>query len=177
MTLEATSSRLELLADKQEIYDLICRYCRGVDRLDRTLMRSCYHDDATDKRGFVGGTADEFCDFAISMLRALVSTQHLIGNALIEVEGDTAFGEIYLTAHHRLIVDGVEKDLFVGGRYVDRYERRDGVWKIAYRTELHDWTRTEDAKEDWTRNNPAAQLSKRGAEDIVMQKDLLRRLK
>lgn len=33
-------------------------------------------------------------------------------------------------------------DLIVAGRYLDRYERRDGVWKMTYRSERVDWSRT-----------------------------------
>ena len=34
------------------------------------------------------------------------------------------------------------EDLIVAGRYLDRYERREGVWKMAYRSERVDWSRT-----------------------------------
>jgi hypothetical protein len=34
-------------------------------------------------------------------------------------------------------------DMTLGARYVDRYERRDGQWKIARRTVVHDWTRVD----------------------------------
>ncbi len=30
----------------------------------------------------------------------------------------------------------------IAGRFIDRYERRDGVWTIAYRSERNDWSRT-----------------------------------
>jgi hypothetical protein len=29
-----------------------------------------------------------------------------------------------------------------GGRYLDRYERRNGIWKIALRRFVEDWTKT-----------------------------------
>ena len=34
--------RLQLLLDKQDIYELMCRYCRGVDRMDKELTLSCF---------------------------------------------------------------------------------------------------------------------------------------
>jgi hypothetical protein len=37
--------------------------------------------------------------------------------------------------------DGFE-DLVIAGRYIDRYEKRSGEWKIAYRSERNDWSRT-----------------------------------
>ena len=33
-------------------------------------------------------------------------------------------------------------DLFLAGCYLDRYERRDGTLKTAYRSERVDWSRT-----------------------------------
>jgi uncharacterized membrane-anchored protein len=36
---------------------------------------------------------------------------------------------------------GREEDFFTGGRYLDRFERRDGVWKIASRTGIADFER------------------------------------
>ena len=51
----------ELLA-KQEIADLVARYMRGLDRLDRELLRSTFHDDATTDYGFFQGSPDDFVD-------------------------------------------------------------------------------------------------------------------
>ena len=46
---------LEELVAKQEISELLHRYCRGIDRFDRDLVRSCYHDDADDDHGIFRG--------------------------------------------------------------------------------------------------------------------------
>jgi len=39
--------RIQLLIDKQDIYELMCRYTRGVDRFDKELVQSCFWYDAT----------------------------------------------------------------------------------------------------------------------------------
>ena len=67
----------------------------------------------------------------------------MIGQVRIDFEGETAFGEVYFQAFHRVS----ENDLWVSGRYVDRYERRAGAWKIAHRSELVDWLRVEPASD------------------------------
>lgn len=41
----------------------------------------------------------------------------------------------------------IDEDVFVGGRYIDKFERRDGEWKIAKRQGVHDWFRFEPANE------------------------------
>ena len=66
----------------------------------------------------------------------------MIGNTLIEVEGDEAFGEVYFQAYHKVKAENGFDDLIVAGRYLDRYERRGEVWKMAYRSERVDWSRT-----------------------------------
>jgi hypothetical protein len=40
--------KLQDLADRADILDCMYRYARGMDRLDRALLRSAYHDDAVD---------------------------------------------------------------------------------------------------------------------------------
>jgi hypothetical protein len=34
-------------------------------------------------------------------------------------------------------------DFFVGGRYIDVFEYRDGIWAMTNRTGMTDWTRLE----------------------------------
>ncbi|WP_448586803.1 nuclear transport factor 2 family protein [Thermaurantiacus sp.] len=160
------------MLDRQEILDLLATYCRGLDRLDRALIRSVYADDATDDRGTFQGGPDEFADFAIAVLTPMVSTHHMLGQALIEFEGpDVAFGEVYFQAQHKL-ADG--SDFFVAGRYVDRYERRAEGWRIAHRSELNDWVRTEPAADQWFRDTPEALRGARGTADLVLRRHELR---
>jgi len=132
----------ELLA-KQEIYDLVCTYMRALDRLDAELMRSVFHEDATVDYGFFKGSAPDFVDFAQFALKEHLANHHMIGQANIRVNGDTGAGEIYFQAFHKVETDGVLNDLFVCGRYIDRCEKRDGVWKFSFRSEVNDWSRTE----------------------------------
>ncbi len=167
---------LQRLLDKQEIVELCAVYMRGLDRLDRTLIRSVYHDDATDHRGFFTGNPDEFADFAITALRDHLSNHHMIGQTHIDIEGDVAFGEIYFQAFHRIIDQGQEKDFIVLGRYIDRYERRNGRWKIAHRSELNDACSMTPATDDWLKSTPMALRGARGAEDLSSQREKIRTL-
>ena len=45
---------------RAEIRDAMFRYCRGVDRADRALIRSAYHPDAHDKHGKYDGPSHAF---------------------------------------------------------------------------------------------------------------------
>jgi hypothetical protein len=55
------------------------------------------------------------------------------------VRGDRAVGECYVIAN--ATADGT--DTLSGGRYIDAYERRNGVWKIASRTFVLDWSQAQ----------------------------------
>ena len=168
--------RIDAMLSRQEIYDLSCKYLRAQDRLMPTLHRSVFWDDATTDYGFFRGGPDGFVDMAQNALKDHLSNHHMMGQAFIEVEGDVAFGEIYFQAFHRVIMSGMEKDLFDSGRYVDRYERRGGVWKIAHRSELVDWARTEAALDDWIKQTPDVLLGHRGDADLSNQRERLRTL-
>ena len=91
---------LQTLVDKQAIYELSCRYMRVLDRTDAELLLSVFWDDAYCEYGFINGDAPTFVVFAITALREHESNQHMIGNTLLEVEGDEALGEVYFHAYH-----------------------------------------------------------------------------
>ena len=170
----AMDPRLQELLDKQDIYELCCRYMRGLDRLDKDLLKSVYHEDATDDRGFFKGSADEFVEMAVGLLENYDYLHHMIGQALIDVEGDVAFGEIYFHAYHRQTIDNQETDLIIIGRYIDRYEKRDGVWKIAHRSELNDLDRTVSSNSDWSNATPEAPRGERAPDDLSYKRDVIR---
>lgn len=139
-----TGDDLQRLLDEREIRRVLERYCRGVDRCDAELISSCYHADSTDDHGLWKGPGIEFGPFCAETLRKHTSaTQHKLGQSMIEVEGDTATCETYVVAYHR-IENGDETLLdTAGARYVDRMQRRDGVWKIADRLVVVEWDRRE----------------------------------
>ena len=137
----------QALADliaSQQIKDVILKYARGIDRMDFDLVRSCYHEDAYDDHGAFGGSVEEFIDAAKQFLARWTATQHFMGNMLVEVDGDLARAETYAVAYHRREDDeGNGKDDVLGIRYVDRFECRNGEWKIAYRVVSTEWRRVD----------------------------------
>ena len=143
----------ELLA-KQEITDLVGRYMRGLDRLDAALLRATFWDDASTDYGFYKGGPDGFVDMAMNALKDHLANHHMIGQVNVDVEGEVAFGEVYFQAFHRIVTDGEERDLFISGRYVDRYERRGGEWRFAFRSEVNDWARNDPATDDYFAATP-----------------------
>lgn len=143
ISIEDVQSQLQQLQDREAIKACVLRYCRGADRLDRELMLSAYHPDGIDEHGkFVGGAAD-FVDWALQQhIDAHLSTQHYVNNHLCELDGDTAHAETYFMF---VAMNKRGKILQMnGGRYIDRFERRSGVWGIAYRICLRDWANMDE---------------------------------
>ena len=129
----------EMLA-KEEIRELGLRYCRAVDRGDMELLESVYHPDALDEHGFnTTNTAREFLDAVPAMRPTMKELQHNITNHRIVVDGDRAEGELYHLAWHRYDEADGEVLLVMGGRYLDKYDKRDGEWRIAHRVCVNDW--------------------------------------
>jgi hypothetical protein len=143
ISIEDVQSQLQQLQDREAIKACVLRYCRGADRLDRELMLSAYHPDGIDEHGkFVGGAAD-FVDWALQQhIDAHLSTQHYVNNHLCELDGDSAHAETYFMF---VAMNKRGKILQMnGGRYIDRFERRNGTWGIAYRICLRDWANMDE---------------------------------
>ena len=90
--------KLERLITKSEIYELVCKYMRGLDRLDKNIFRSVFHDDAYCDYGFIKTDPDTFASFCMDALKDHISNHHMIGNSLLEFDEkneNTAYGEIY----------------------------------------------------------------------------------
>jgi DUF971 family protein len=125
----------------EAIRQAVLRYCRGVDRLDAELMRSAYHEDATDDHGVFAGPAADLCQRVVRSHRRYEATMHCVLNHAIDFVDDThATGEVYNVTY--LLRAGRQLDTW-WGRYLDHYECRGGRWAIAHRVCVHEWTRSE----------------------------------
>jgi len=108
---------------------------------------SAFHDDAIDNHF---GVVLPFRE-AIGTLKAARSggtskttSMHNLCNVLIEVDGDVARCESYVIVIVRIPQDRGAIDWMHAGRYVDRFERRHGEWRIAYRTVVYDLERFDE---------------------------------
>jgi len=167
----ALPPELQEVVDRQKIYDVLTRYCRALDRCDVELMKSVYWEDGFDDHGVFAGNAQAFAEFIVREIQEWFEvTMHAIANVHMEIDGTTAHTEAYLLAYHRVKADRrkiedvfgatylrqfvgagepAPQDFFFGGRYVDRLDKRDGVWRIAKRTVIMDWNRNEPTRSLW----------------------------
>lgn len=135
------NTELQDLLARQAITQTLLRYTRGIDRADRELIRSVYHDDAVDNHGPFTGGPDEFVDWAMALMENFEVSQHSMSNIQIDVQGDRANVEIYLKILHVLKTPRVEEVIFT--RLLDLFEKRGGAWKIARRTVVIDYSMTQ----------------------------------
>jgi hypothetical protein len=132
---------LQALLDKEAIRDLVRNYSRGVDRQDFLLLRGLYADDAVedDHGGAYTGSAEGYVDWLETVMGRVVNSSHRIHQHQVVLESETAAqGEVYLSGHSRLEVEGGHEDLTHGMRYLDHYTKHDGKWLFQRRTIIVD---------------------------------------
>ena len=130
-------TKIDELLDKQGIMECLTRFSRGMDRFDRECFLSAFHADAVIAAGPYVGDVPGCWDWSVPMHEAgQILTHHSLLNNTTDIDGDTAHSETYyiFVARNR-----DESVWMAGGRYIDRFERRDGEWKIALRTNIIEW--------------------------------------
>jgi hypothetical protein len=168
---------LEALAARAEITDVIYRYCHAADRRQWWLMDTVFHEDATCQLSVIGGPWREFVKQGEALLSKIGVTHHQVGNILIALDGDVAHTETYLTAFHRVPADappggpfggtGEAYDAVFGARYVDRFEKRAGVWRIARRQAAAEYRHYRPVAEGALSQTPENFRGQRGDDDVA----------
>lgn len=131
---------------REEIREQLFRYCRGVDRQDEALLNSVFHPGAV----FDDGHPIVAADLAHKVGRIDVRPRmHFIGNILIETNDDCAFVESYFVSASLIAgVGGARaRTRMRGGRWLDRFERRESSWRIAHRRVIDEWARLDELVE------------------------------
>jgi hypothetical protein len=139
------------IVDREKIRDCLARLSRGLDRRDAGLVRGCYWPEATDDHGVFVGSVDEFVNWVVPGFPAMILTSHTLGQSLIDLRGTAAAIETHVTTYHRIDMNGEERDIFVGSRYLDRMEKRNQEWRIVQRKMIYDWVRDLGQSVDWSK--------------------------
>lgn len=146
----ADAEKIKHMLARDEIREVLARYARGVDRADAALLRSCYHPDAIEEHGGTyAGNAFDYVQGAVPRIMNLGPMQHLLGSSHIDLQGNKAYVETYVWTMLRVATATGELDTFTGGRLIDRFELRDGAWKIAHRRTVFDWNRDTPSRQGW----------------------------
>jgi hypothetical protein len=174
------------IADRMQIQDCMYKWCRSVDRLDYDGMRDVFHPDAIDAHGAFNGSVEGLVDWIRSRHAGIPFSMHAVSNMLIEFASqDVALVETYVRTTQRYPAaaraaldqlaggkaggEGGAMDLLTCSRYVDRFERREGRWKIAHRTLVADWKQFTPVPEGLPKPPPSQTVGQRDANDFVFQ--------
>src|SRR5712671_4724158 len=96
------------IADRLALRELSDRYGRAVDRRDAHSLAELFTDDAelsvhhpaeAEEPSRVRRGRAELTEIP-RLISRYRKTFHFVGNALYEIDGDTATGEVYCVAHH-----------------------------------------------------------------------------
>lgn len=175
---------VERIADRMAIQDVMYKWCRAIDRLDYEGMRAAFHSDATDTHGPYVGGVDGLVEWVRERHKSIPFSSHQVSNILIEFAApDLALVETYIRTLQRYPADakaslaqlsggqagkpGVGIDLLSSSRYVDRFDRRNGEWRIARRTLIQDWKQLIEVAENAPKPRPDWLVGRRDKQDFI----------
>jgi hypothetical protein len=143
----ASDEQMQELLDKQALHDNLMYYCRGIDRMDHALIQSTYWPDSTDDHGAFVGAGQAWADEAVRWKDLNRSINHHVSNVLSEIDGNFARREsmfnCVVTFREPVVT------MFLGGRYRDLCEKRNGEWKILHRVCVWDWCEQRPTEPGW----------------------------
>ncbi len=127
---------LDELFDQRDVRDLLHRYAHALDEKDWALLETCFTEDAVAIYGEAIGRVEGFDAIAgacRAALGSLDSSQHMISNCEIEIDGDTAKARCYVQAQHTKAGTPGGDNFTIGGTYRDDIVRTADGWRIRER--------------------------------------------
>ncbi len=132
---------LPTLLAKQAISETLACYCRGLDRMDKAMAYGVFHPNAeVDYYGIFQGKGHAFIDWVWQAHETMQTHSHQITNTLIQVDGDTAVSEAYVTVTLQFDPTQTQEatETLARGRYLDRWCRYQDRWVIDSRLHIVD---------------------------------------
>jgi hypothetical protein len=154
MTGTVATDELQGLLDRERIRRRVALLARAEDRRDAAAVTAAFWPDSTVDYGIFQGDFAAYLAWVTPGSPAVPVTQHVLGQSVVDLRGDVALVETHVTAYHRIDMGAEHRDVLLGGRYLDRFEKRAGAdgtadWRIAQRTMLYDWSQDVGASADW----------------------------
>ena len=148
--MDANADELREFLDRAKIRDCIVRLARGEDRRDAELISASYWPDSTTDYGVFRGSFADYLAWVVPGSEVISNTQHVLGQSHVELGGESARVETHVISYHRVDMGSGDVDTCIGGRYLDRIDKRGGDWRIAERTMLYDWYQDWGPAIDWS---------------------------
>jgi hypothetical protein len=135
---------LRALLAERAIAAVILDYARGVDQRDFELVRRCFHADARIDYGSFAGGPEALVDWLERIQPQLDRSSHFFAPPRIQLDLEAGGAQVETACLQTAVpprdAEGVVRRRISGLRYLDRFERRAGVWRIAERRNVPDWT-------------------------------------
>lgn len=138
-SIDDPGATLAWLRDREVITHLYDRYAYGVDSIDMELVRSVFHPECVVVGTMEEGGLDDYLDGLAEGLAAYHASMHFKGNQYVEIDGDRAFVETWVLAHHMEAPGSPLEHLVLGLRYKDDLVRDGDDWKIIRREAAKQW--------------------------------------
>ena len=138
-----TPEALQKLIDRQEIVDVLVGYAVSMDGEDWDALERCFTEDAVCDFGDLGPGMHGASGIARDMrgvIEPMDASFHMVGNHVIDIDGDRASARSYLLAQHVLREALGGPIFFVAGIYHDELVRTADGWKIANKLLVARWT-------------------------------------
>lgn len=162
--LRRLATELATFRDRQAIAETLNIYCRAIDSADTDLLKSVFHPDGVNDLGDTQVNAHAWAEQVIPVLRGkFTHTLHSVSNLDIRLDGDRAVSESAFSAYHQMLVGrddlvrffgrdyaeaavyddrGLSRHEYIGtGRYLHRWERRQGEWRMTLRLPSNEFNR------------------------------------
>lgn len=146
------SPEFTLLTDHEAIRNCVARLACGEDRRSADLIRSSWWLEAHFDYGVYSRDFEAHCAWVVPGPEAIKDTQHVIGQSFMEIDGAPASAESHVFSYHRADMGLGDRDTCIGGRYLDRFEKRGGgKRRIIDRVMLYGWEQDGGAASDWSK--------------------------
>jgi uncharacterized protein (TIGR02246 family) len=132
--------------DKRELRELALRYARACDTHDAEEFAAIFTEDGEIvSPGHTMTGRDQIVAVVPTALKQMyLRTMHMVHNDLVWIDGDTARGETYCTAHHLTKEsDTKASDYIMSIIYDNQFRKVNGRWYFCHRKLNLRWSKTD----------------------------------
>ena len=130
---------IDLLLDERAIHFQLCAIARAMDDREWSQLIDILTDDVTGDLGD-GHAIEGQADFLATLQKYLGNcgpTQHLLGNLVVSIDGDSAMSACYVRDVHQGREGCEHLFLSTSGEYRDQWRRTAGLWRLSHRTKIN----------------------------------------
>ena len=129
---------MQNLIEKLTITDVVQSWAMYRDMGDWERLRSTVHADATMTATWYNGSFEGFIEALQASWRKGSRSQHFVGSTVVDLQGTKAVAQTRMSILVRGKLGDQAVDVTSVGRFFDRVEKRQGVWRIAKRCVIYE---------------------------------------